>query len=50
MHDLVMAALSILSVGNTALIVALAFKAGRWMGTVDTRLEHLEKLMNGEAA
>lgn len=34
---------------NLAVVVTLAFRWGRWSGVVDTRLNHIEQTLKGEA-
>jgi hypothetical protein len=48
-HDLLMGTAALFSGITTVVVITLAFKWGRWTGTVDTRLEHIEETLKGGA-
>ena len=43
LHDILMGTAAVFSGITTVVVITLAFKWGRWTGTVDTRLEHIEE-------
>lgn len=46
LHDVLMAMATIFSGITTIVAISLAFKWGRWIGTVDTRLWNIEQRLD----
>lgn len=42
-HDILMATVTLFSGITTVVAITMAFKWGRWTGTVDTRLSNIEQ-------